>query len=94
MCDLWNEVGLLHSKTLLKKKLITDEIVTFACLVQTPLQTSLGQMRDLISTHNGPDNLAKYNIEGRVIHPKVLEQLFQPMLIYMFSFCRAGTTVL
>ncbi|KAK3143497.1 hypothetical protein QOZ80_4AG0301010 [Eleusine coracana subsp. coracana] len=28
------------------------------------LQTSLGQMLDLISTHNGADNLAKYNIEG------------------------------
>ncbi|RLM73636.1 hypothetical protein C2845_PM15G23960 [Panicum miliaceum] len=28
------------------------------------LQTSLGQMLDLISTHNGADELAKYNIEG------------------------------
>ncbi|KAL6844440.1 hypothetical protein ACP4OV_026113 [Aristida adscensionis] len=28
------------------------------------LQTSLGQMLDLISTHNGADDLAKYSIEG------------------------------
>ncbi|GJN26177.1 hypothetical protein PR202_gb14087 [Eleusine coracana subsp. coracana] len=28
------------------------------------LQTSLGQMLDLISIHNGADNLAKYNIKG------------------------------
>ncbi|PAN40517.1 hypothetical protein PAHAL_7G321500 [Panicum hallii] len=31
---------------------------------EVALQTSLGQMLDLISTHNGADELAKYNIEG------------------------------
>ncbi|CAN6250472.1 unnamed protein product [Urochloa humidicola] len=31
---------------------------------EVALQTSLGQMLDLISTHNGADELPKYNIEG------------------------------
>jgi farnesyl diphosphate synthase len=70
MCDLWNEVGVLPSKIVsLKYKLTSFVIVTFECLVQIALQTSLGQMLDLISTHNGPVNLAKYNIEGYVTHP-------------------------
>ncbi|CAN6269571.1 unnamed protein product [Urochloa humidicola] len=31
---------------------------------EVALQTSLGQMLDLISTHNGVEELARYNIEG------------------------------
>jgi hypothetical protein len=46
---------------------IVSQILLFQCLVQIALQTSLGQMLDLISTHNGVDELAKYNIEGYAV---------------------------
>uniref|UniRef100_A0A0D9WAK1 Farnesyl pyrophosphate synthase n=1 Tax=Leersia perrieri TaxID=77586 RepID=A0A0D9WAK1_9ORYZ len=35
---------------------------------EVALQTSLGQMIDLIGTHTGADDLTKYSIEGHVIH--------------------------
>jgi farnesyl diphosphate synthase len=69
LSDLWNEVSLLSEIPLINQQMcdIVSQILLFQCLVQIALQTSLGQMLDLISTHNGVDELAKYNIEGYAI---------------------------
>nr|CAB3486025.1 unnamed protein product [Digitaria exilis] len=66
--ELWNEVRLTFKtpQNNLTNSIydIFGDILLSECLVQVALQTSLGQMLDLISTHNGADELAKYNIEG------------------------------
>lgn len=69
--ELWNEVRLTFKtpQNNLTNSIydIFGDILLSECLVQVALQTSLGQMLDLISTHNGADELAKYNIEGYMI---------------------------
>ncbi|GJN01478.1 hypothetical protein PR202_ga18747 [Eleusine coracana subsp. coracana] len=63
-------LSVIDSYLLLKEgREVTEEEFFLACVLGwcvewIALQTSLGQMLDLISTHNGADNLAKYNIEG------------------------------